>query len=44
MYIEEINENEEKLPEQIVIDFNTSRKKYLQSVKMNKHIKRQKVL
>jgi len=36
--------NEEKLPDQIVIDFNTSRKKYLQNSKMNKLLKRQKDL
>jgi len=35
---------EEKLPDQIVLDFNTSRKKYLQNEKMHKLIKRQKDL
>ncbi|ORY47560.1 hypothetical protein LY90DRAFT_671194, partial [Neocallimastix californiae] len=37
-------QDEEKLPDQIVLDFNTSRRKYLQNEKMQKLLKRQKDL
>eukprot|EP00833_Pecoramyces_ruminatium_P002795 jgi/Orpsp1_1/1176827/evm.model.c7180000059175.1 len=41
---QETTNTEEKLPDQIVLDFNTSRRKYLQNEKMNKLLKRQKDL